>query len=115
MGYIEYEKYFADVGQRNYEINSLHCGRKCKISECRDFAQFTEEKILKDKRSADAVVGYAKINNFFKDFVVSIKTLYNWIEQSLLKVKNTDLSQKVRRKLEVTRNTEHKKKLGKSI
>ena len=114
-GYIEYEKYFADIGQRNYEINRLHCGRKCKISECRDFVEFAEEKILKEKWSPDAVVGYAKVKDFFTDSVVSTKTLYNWIERNLLKVKNIDLSQKVARKPKVTRNTEQKKKLGKSI
>lgn len=114
-GYIEYEKYFAEVGQRNYETNRLHCGKKCKIAECRDFVEFTEEKILKEKWSPDAVVGYAKTNDLFSDSVVSTKTLYNWIEQNLLKIKNIDLAQKVSRKPKTTRNTEHKKKLGKSI
>ena len=32
--------YFADVGQRTYNENRSHCGRKCKIIECRDFVNY---------------------------------------------------------------------------
>lgn len=114
-GYIEYEKYFAEVGQSHYEMNRLHCGRKCKIAECRDFIEFAEEKMLKEKWSPDAAVGYAKVNKMFNGSIVSTKTMYNWIEENMLKIKNIDLAQKVSRKPKSTRNTEYKKKLGKSI
>lgn len=114
-GYIEYERYSADVGQSNYEKNRLHCGKKCKIAVCRDFVEFAEEKILKEKWSPDAAVGYAKANNLFEDSVVSTKTLYNWIDQDLLNIKNIDLTQKVSRKPKSSRIHEQKKKLGKSI
>ena len=97
-GYIEYEKYFAEVGQSRYEKNRLHCGRKCKIAECRDFIEFAEEKMLKEKWSPDATVGYAKVNKMFNGSIVSTKTMYNWIEENMLKIKNIDLAQKVSRK-----------------
>lgn len=39
-GYTESTCYFADVGQRRYEQNRLHCGRKYRLTECSDFVKF---------------------------------------------------------------------------
>ena len=113
-GYIEYTKYFADVGQKQYKTNRLNCGKKCKIASNRDFVQFAEEKILKSKWSPDAVVGYAKKEKLFST-IVSTKTLYNWIDRRLLKVRNIDLTIKVSRKAKTEKSQERIKILGKSI
>ena len=113
-GYTESECYFSDVGQRRYEQNRLHCGRKCRYTECREFVQFVENKILVEKWSPDGAVSEAKRKGLFKN-TVSTVTLYKWIENRLLKVKNIDLLQKCHRKVRQTHARENKVKLGTSI
>ncbi|WPX08968.1 IS30 family transposase [Anaerocellum danielii] len=94
-----FEKYFAQTGQAVYEKNRAKCGRKSKLLGVENFLKFAEEKILKDKWSPDAVVGYCRQElGFSKDEMVCTKTLYNWIEGGLLRVKNIDLPVKVRLK-----------------
>jgi IS30 family transposase len=112
--YIEYEVYYADVGQRRYEENRSRCGAKNKVIQCAKLVAFVEEKVLSPaKWSPDAAIGYAKANKMFEN-VVSTKTFYNWIEDGLVKVKNMDLLLKVRRRPSRPRQ-ERKKRLGKSI
>ena len=102
------EKYFAEVGQRVYEEN------RQKIAKAEEFVKYAEEKILKEKLSPDSVVGYVKKHNLF-EIMVCTKTLYNYIDKCLIKVKNIDLAQKVRRKPKRKRSREYRKKLGQSI
>ena len=64
--------------------------------------------------SPDSVVGYAKKHKLFEETVCT-KTLYNYIDNGLIKVKNIDLAQKVRRKPKKKYNREYLKKLGQSI
>ena len=113
-GYTESECYFSDVGQRRYKQNRLHCGRKCRYTECREFVQFVENKILVEKWSPDGAVAEAKRKGLFEN-IVSTVTIYNWIEKRLLKVKNIDLLQKCHRKVRQTYARENKTKLGTSI
>ena len=68
---------------------------------------------LSDKWSPDSVLGYAKHKLF--EIMICTNTLYNYIEKSLIKVKNIDLAQKVRRKLKKKGIREYRKKLGQSI
>lgn len=113
-GYTETEQYFSDVGQRRYEQNRLHCGRKCKLTECREFIRFAEDKMLVAKWSPDGVVAEAKRKKLFEN-TVSTVTLYKWIDRHLIKVRNIDLLQKCRRKVHQTHSRENKVKLGTSI
>ena len=55
--------------------------------------------MLKDKWSPDAYVGYAKENRLFPSSEIpSTKSLYNWVNKSLMKTKNIDLLEKVKRR-----------------
>ena len=76
--------------------------------------EYDEEKILSDKWSPDSVVGYARKYKLFEE-IVCTKTLYNYIEKRIIKVKNIDLAQKVRRKPKIKRIREYRKNLGQSI
>lgn len=109
------EIYYADAGQAIYEKARLNCGRNSRMSVCLDFLAFCEEKICKLKWSPDICCGYVKANNLF-DHIVCVKTLYNYIDSGLLKVKNVDLQVKVKLK---QRNPKavmpNKKKHGVSI
>ncbi|HHV66007.1 MAG TPA: IS30 family transposase [Peptococcaceae bacterium] len=92
-----YEAYFPETGQAVYEKNRSACGKKSKLLEVESFLIYAEEKILKEKWSPDAVVGKARL---FMDRseIVCTKTLYNYIDQGLLRVRNMDLLLKIRRK-----------------
>lgn len=112
--YITYTEYFAEAGQREYEKNRERSGAKRKILKCKEFVEYAEGEMKEKKYSPDAIVGYARENKLFED-IVCTQTLYNWIDEGLLKIKNIDLLQKVRRKPRTNRCTERKKKLGRSI
>jgi len=57
-----------------------------------EFIDFTCEQILDQDWSPNAVVGFAKQHIDRKDKpIVSTKTLYNYIDQSKLSVRNIDL------------------------
>jgi len=111
-----YEQYFPETGQAVYEKNRLACGNKAKLLQVEEFLQYAEKKILKQSWSPDAVVGEAlKTKKFTKDEMVSTKTLYNYIDQNLLNVKNIDLQLKVNRRPNKHINRKHKRLSGKSI
>lgn len=109
-----YKKYFPDAGARVYEENRRNCGAPTILMASWEFILFAEEKILKDNWSPDVVVGHAKKRDGF-DSVPCSKTLYNWIDNSDLKVKNMDLVLKLRRKTKSSKSKSNKKILGTSI
>lgn len=113
--YIETQRYFWDVGQRNYEKHRQNCGSKNKVVACGGLVAFVEEKVLGEaKWSPDAAIGYAKANDLFPGMGFTTKTFYNWIDAGLVRVKNIDLLLKVRRRPRNIRQ-KWKRKLGKSI
>lgn len=66
--------------------------------------------------SPDAVVGYTSSLDEWKDKPrVSTKTLYNYIDLDLLRVRNIDLPMKLRRNTKTKRVQRNRKILGKSI
>jgi len=68
--------------------------------------------------SPDAIVGLAKLKGLFsQEEMVSTKTLYHYIELSLLKTRNSELLLKVCRNTKRTKKTHRPNKtvLGKSI
>lgn len=75
-----------------------------------------EAKVLKNKWSFDAAVGYAMRNSLFvRNEMVCTKTLYNYLHQGLLRVKAMDLPGIIRQSQKKRHTREHKRKLGKSI
>lgn len=113
--FCEITVYYADAGQREYLRRRENTGAKCRLAECLPFVRYFEEKALsRQKWSPDAVVGEAKTNERF-DNIPSTKTLYNWIDQGLCKVKNLDLFLKVRRRKETCKPRKNKRIYGKSI
>lgn len=106
--------YFADAGQRAYESNRSRCHPPLKLAKAADFIAYVEDGILNNHRSPDALCGMAVLHHSFP-CTVSTKTIYNYIDAGLLKVKNIDLLLKVRRKRKSSRNHEHKRLYGQSI
>ena len=113
--WMYYEQYFAQSGQIRYERNRENSGKPSKFNAAQDFIRYVENAILKDKHSPDAICGRAKRMNLF-DVSVCTKTIYNYIAMGLLKVKNIDLRQKVRRrKRKEKKNHDDGRTLGESI
>ncbi|MBT8953129.1 IS30 family transposase, partial [Lactobacillus delbrueckii subsp. bulgaricus] len=66
--------------------------------------------------SLDSCVGYALAKGIFqKDQVVSTKTLYNYVDLSLMDIKNGDLPEKDKRNTKTRRARVNKRILGRSI
>ena len=71
------DRYFAQVGDRVYTENRQNSKSKYKILKCKDFLDFVNEKVSKDKWSLDACFGDSIINNRFqRSEMVCTKTLY---------------------------------------
>ncbi|MCX7950451.1 MAG: IS30 family transposase [Clostridiales bacterium] len=111
-----YSAYFPETGQAVYENHRSNCGAKIKLAQAEEFIRFAEEHILKNNWSVDTVVGYCKIDPYWKDkYIVSTKTLYNYIDKGFLSVRNINLPLKIRLKPKKKRIKENKRILGKSI
>lgn len=106
--------YYPDAGARVYQENRENCGAHSTVMKAWEFVGYAEEKILQDKWSPDAVVGYAKRQEKFT-YIPSTKTLYNWIDESKLSIINMDLAMKLRRSTKQKKSRNHKRILGTSI
>ena len=111
--YTETTVYFADAGEREYLKRRAATGAKCRIGMCLPFIHDLEEKVL-HHWSPDAAAGEARLNNRYP-YIPSTKTLYNWIDAGLCKVRNLDLLLKVKRRAKAPRIRAHKRLLGLSI
>lgn len=113
-----YKAYFPEAGQAIYEKRRKRCGAKLKLAQVKDFITFAEKKMLDKKTwSPDSIVGYCKKDPNWKDKpMVCTKTLYNYIDRGLLKVRNIDLLLKPRLKpRDKKKQRKAKRIMGKSI
>lgn len=112
-----FKAYFPETGQAMYEKNRKNCGAKSKLLEASEFVDLACKKILNKGWSPDAVVGFVKQQPNWKDKpIVSTKTLYNYIDQSLLSVRNIDLPMKTKLNTKPKRMAQKNRKvLGTSI
>jgi IS30 family transposase len=111
-----YSGYFPETGQAIYTKRRVRSRPVGKIHLVASFLQFTETKILHNKWSPDAIVGFCKNQPEWQDKpLVCTKTLYNYIDRGLLKVRNLDLLLKVRRRPKKQIVHKNKRILGYSI
>ena len=111
-----YKTYFPETSQAVYEKNRKNCGCKYKLAEAEEFINYAEEKILSEKWSPDTVIGSCKIDPAWSNKVmVCTKTLYNYIDQGLMRVRNIDLQLKTCRRIRKQHNNRNKRVLGTSI
>ena len=85
-----------------------------KLMEAYDFVRYAEKQILENKMSPDALCGEAKRSGRFQK-IVSTKTLYNYIDKRMLKVRNIDLPLKVKRKGRKDKCKKNRRLFGASI
>jgi len=111
-----YRRYFPETGQAVYEKNRKNCGAKYKLAQVCEFIRFAENKILYEKWSPDAVVGLCRRDTGWKGTpIVCTKTLYNYIDKGMMKVRNIDLNLKLRLKPKRKKAHHFKRNMGKSI
>ena len=117
VGYYEKEKYFADTGETVYKKNRERCRKSMKLESCAAFIRYVENKVLNEKRSfASALAEAIQRNIFKKGEVMSVSTLYAYMDRGLLNIKNIDLPEKVGRKVKRKRIVRtHKRVRGTSI
>jgi len=110
--------YDADAGQAFYEKQRLNCGRRPKWADTDAFIDWADEKMLTEKWSPDAVVGFASTHGLFDSAIIPCTTtLYQWIDRGIMKTTNMDLLEKLSRKPKTDRPKQrpNKRILGESI
>ena len=106
--------YYADAGQAKYEANRRNTGRRYELLQCSEFVSHVEKMMKEEGWSVDVAVGRATATGKF-DKMLCTKTIYNYINLGLMKVKNTDLPLKLKRHTKGIRVRTNKRKLGDSI
>jgi IS30 family transposase len=106
--------YYADTGQAKYEANRRNTGRRYELLQCSEFVSHVEKMMKEEGWSVDVAVGRATATGKF-DKMLCTKTIYNYIDLGLMKVKNTDLPLKLKRHTKRIRVRTNKRKLGDSI
>jgi len=92
------EIYLPDKGQLVYEKNREKSRKPLKIHKCSEkFLKYVEDSIKQEKWSVDETISRAKKQGKY-EVIPSYKTIYNYIEKGILKIKNIDLALKVKRK-----------------
>ena len=104
-------RYKADKGEEVYLEHRKNSCRNYRCLETAKFLRYVEEQFFDEGWSLDATVGYAKAKGLYaaKEMVCT-KTLYNYVDLGLLKIKNIDLPEKLSRKTKSAKNRENKRK-----
>lgn len=108
--------YRAKAGQSKYESNRLNSCRNYDFVEKSRFINYVSHHFFEDNWSLDACYGRALLDNEFKkEEMVCVKTLYNYVDAGLISIKNHHLPAKLTRKPKKVWVKDNKRKLGRSI
>ena len=92
--YTYTRRYSADIAQTKADINGTAKGRQLKLGKDYKFVAFVE-KMVKQKYSPGAILGFIRENGLEFDTKICRVTLYNYIDKGLfLNVSNKDLLRK---------------------
>lgn len=109
-------RYGARRAQRVYDASHSNSIKKYRRFLASEFVKWVTDKVLKEHWSLDACYGYAVKHNLFPAAeLVCVKTLYNYVDSALLKLRNIDLPIKVRLRTKGRKARENLKNLGRSI
>ncbi len=108
--------YKADHGQSVYQANRYHCGRKSDFLKKSDFIEYVNKHLSEDDWSLDVCANRSlAIGEFSSNQTVCTRTLYNYVDQGLMDIRNCDLPEKLKRNTKIHRIRKNKRKLGRSI
>lgn len=109
-------RYGAARAQRAYIASHSNSICKSKRFLTSNFVTWTVRKVLQEHWSLDACHGYALDNHLFPlKEIVCVKTLYNYVDSMLLRLRNIDLPLKVRRRKTTRSIKKNLKHMGRSI
>ena len=109
-------KYFPEAAQARYESNRTDCHRPLKFAQVRNFLSYFVDHFKADTWSPDAVVGRARhMHEFHPNEMVCTKTLYRYIDEQLLEVRNIELTEKTSRRQSGHKSVKHHRILGRGI
>jgi IS30 family transposase len=110
------KRYKADQGQSVYQINRRHCGRKSDFLKKAGFINYVIKHFFEDGWSLDVCANRSLATGEFSHYqTVCTRTLYNYVDQGLMTIKNYDLPEKLKRNTKLHHVRQNKKKLGRSI
>lgn len=109
-------RYKASAGQDAYEANRANSCRRCEYLNKLDFIAYVENRFFNDGISIDACVGEVLAKGYFpRENMLCAKTIYNYVDKGLMRIRNHHLPEKVSRKPKCERVNENKRILGRSI
>lgn len=97
-----------------YEAHRQNSRPPLKLVKAYAFVSYAETQMLEEKPAPDTICGAAKRSGQFEETVCA-KTLYNYIDQCLLKVRGIDLLLKVKRKQHTKARPANRRLYGMSI
>lgn len=96
--YYDEERYSADKGQAIQNSRRKNKGRETKLSTDQSYADYLENKILKEKYSPAAALAAARRCGY--QTTICVTTLYNYISRRRFKkLRDIDLPEKVKRRM----------------
>lgn len=96
------KRYKADHGQSVYQTNRRHCGRKSDFLKKSDFIKYVNKHFFEDNWSLDVCANRClAVGEFSSDQIVCTRTLYNYVDQGLLAIRNSDLPEKLKRNTKI--------------
>lgn len=109
-------RYKAETAEKVYLEHRKNSRRTFKLLTASKFIQYVVDQFQKEEWSLDASFGHAlRTGKFRRKEMVCTKTLYNYIDLSLIPLTNMDLPEKLKRKTKGSRVRENKRILGDSI
>lgn len=110
------EKYSPDVSHNNYEKNLKCKGKKLKIGNDIEYANYLEQKIVNEKYSPEAVLLEIETEGKAFKTKICVKTFYNYIQNDVfLELTNKHLPVKRNEKREYKKIKKRARFFGKSI
>ena len=79
--WTETVKYSADKAEYKYRQMLKDKGRQIKLGNDYEYAEYLERKIIEEKLSPKAVLGYIKRNNISFNTTICVNTLYSYIRK----------------------------------
>lgn len=108
-------RYKAKAGEQQYRENRRNSRRQYKRLAVSSFIKYVEEKFEKGW-SLDVCAGKAlESGKFRRDQIVCTKTLYNYVDNGLIGIKNIDLPEKLKRNTKKEKVRKNKRIFGDSI
>ena len=108
-----FPEYSAKRGQCSYQINRSRCHRKAVALNGNPFIDWLIQKVLKERWSINACVGYArKSKRFPAEFIVCTKTIYHAVWSGQIRLRPLDLPEALKRSSKHNRVRSNKKYLA---